>query len=477
MAFQANSHSRPPMDKIQDLKDWASNAGGALNPRVEIYNDTDFGISLRVKNDGNGPLKKAQPIISCPFALSLSYLNALDLFQSLPSHNSTTLTFHKAFKPLIDDKDKQHVVGHFFLMQQFCLGEESFWAPYIRTLPQPNEPEKLGTPLYYTDEEKKHLAGTNLENAVRSREESWQDEWKEGCALLGNAPGSAAAKFLGICTWELYKWAATIFSSRSFVSTLIPREVLATLIRPDNVDDTHRLSALFSSADKHPHQHKKHEFWMSELKYGPYPVLFPLVDLANHSPSAQVTWYSNVSVDARTLSIITESDLPEGNQIFNNYAPKGNTELLLGYGFLLPDNDDVTIKFKPLETQLDEIRRRQLCYPDSKGGAEENAQRSFRIRTKPYTRPEGDDRLPEFEVFEDGCIDLISILVATENERILIDKSLNATGNIECLERRSAGFLRDGVPFARNILAVISILYQKLIQEANKILSSGNNDT
>jgi len=37
--------------------------------------------------------------------------------------------------------------------------------------------------------------------------------------------------------------------------------------------------------------------------------------------------------------------------------------------------------------------------------------------------------------------------------------------------------LRDGVPFARNILAVISILYQKLIQEANKILSSGNNDT
>jgi hypothetical protein len=75
---------------------------------------------------------------------------------------------------------------------------------------------------------------------------------------------------------------------------------------------------------------------------GLFPVLFPLVDLANHSSTALVTWFSNAQNDPNDLSIINESDIPQHTQIFNNYAPKGNTELLLGYGFCLPGNDEVS---------------------------------------------------------------------------------------------------------------------------------------
>jgi hypothetical protein len=66
-------------------------------------------------------------------------------------------------------------------------------------------------------------------------------------------------------------------------------------------------------------------------------VLFPVVDILNHSVSAKVEWdfqpYTSFS-----LKLLEGDSFTPGQELFNNYAPKQNDELLLGYGFCLEHN-------------------------------------------------------------------------------------------------------------------------------------------
>ena len=64
------------------------------------------------------------------------------------------------------------------------------------------------------------------------------------------------------------------------------------------------------------------------------PVLIPGLDLLNHSPLAKVVW----QFDTDVCHIKTDETLDVGTEIFNNYGPKGNEELLMGYGFTIDDN-------------------------------------------------------------------------------------------------------------------------------------------
>jgi hypothetical protein len=53
-----------------------------------------------------------------------------------------------------------------------------------------------------------------------------------------------------------------------------------------------------------------------------------------------ITWLT--SSDPRTISLVAPSPIDSGVQVYNNYGPKPNEELLLGYGFVLnPNPDDV----------------------------------------------------------------------------------------------------------------------------------------
>lgn len=67
------------------------------------------------------------------------------------------------------------------------------------------------------------------------------------------------------------------------------------------------------------------------------PILFPVVDILNHSVSAKVEWdfqpHSSFS-----LKLLEGDTFTPGQELFNNYAPKQNDELILGYGFCLEEN-------------------------------------------------------------------------------------------------------------------------------------------
>lgn len=82
-----------------------------------------------------------------------------------------------------------------------------------------------------------------------------------------------------------------------------------------------------------------------------FPVLFPMQDIANHSNDAHVDW----AFDAGRFGITVNDTIEAGAEVFNNYGPKTNDELLLGYGFCIPNNpyDGVllTLKAPPKDLQ------------------------------------------------------------------------------------------------------------------------------
>jgi hypothetical protein len=65
--------------------------------------------------------------------------------------------------------------------------------------------------------------------------------------------------------------------------------------------------------------------------------LFPVVDILNHSVSAKVEWDFKPH-ESFSLRCLESDSFTPGQELFNNYAPKQNDELLLGYGFCLENN-------------------------------------------------------------------------------------------------------------------------------------------
>jgi hypothetical protein len=93
-----------------------------------------------------------------------------------------------------------------------------------------------------------------------------------------------------------------------------------------------------------------------------YPVLLPGIDSLDHAPGAAVSWLigapqsttaSTLIPVANTTNNSSEADLAvnlvlhasthAGEDIFNNYGPKPNSEFILGYGFALSPNPYDTI--------------------------------------------------------------------------------------------------------------------------------------
>jgi len=98
-------------------------------------------------------------------------------------------------------------------------------------------------------------------------------------------------------------------------------------------------------------------------------ALVPFLDLLNHSPSVQVcTEYDRV-YECFVLRTLTRC--PKHHQVFINYGPHDNQQLLLDYGFITEPNphDCITltlhdvccaVDWQPLATQLKFIQEKQL---------------------------------------------------------------------------------------------------------------------
>lgn len=426
--------------KLADLTSWAKQNGADLHDHVEIVDDETYGISLVAR----ALLTQDDQIVSCPFSLSLSYFNALDLFPALKSHRADGPHLPQEFL----DATEPHVIGNFFLMLQYLKGEQSYWWNYIRCLPQPDEPAKLATPMFWDEADRAFLAGTQVGASLDARESKWKQDFKSGMSLIDKDSPPNMLHVKRKMTWEIYRWAAAIFASRSFISSLLPDKIFQDGTNP-GTDDMFRQDSAGTRSAK-------------TLVCGVIPVLFPLLDLANHNPMAKVTWLSDVQSSPPRLSLRTDITLEANSQVFNNYAPKGNSQLLLGYGFVLPDNHDISLVPRSLEGNALVLKRGWSDVKDLISGSEKA---SYTLRNKPFPYLES-GRLDVFARFFDGCIDHLTLLVANDRERSYMKPYSDQRAEIF-----SKSWLEG--PLGRAVLAVASALQEMLRVLLQRILAAG----
>ena len=402
---------------IQDLLDWGDLHQSTLHPNVEIYQDPATGLSFRAKN--------AQPpgstVVTSSYRIALSYLNAIDAQGSLRRSEPFPDQFLTALS-----EDDPNIIGHFFLMQQYLMGDSSFWWTYIRLLPQPDQPQNLGIPIWWPAEDRKFLDGTNAEPPLRKRKDLWRAEWGKGIALLQDH----------FENWQdynyiLYQWAATIFGSRSFRASLTVQESI--------IQDP---------------------LTIEHVKKDRFSVLLPILDIGNHNGFNNVDWVAH----QEGLSLKIRDSVPAGDQIYNYYGNKSNSELLVAYGFTLPvnevsnpDRDVVNLKLKPNLEALS-LRRSQRCHVFPRVAEEEY---TFMVQREPFRQ----GGIVDLSVFSKGLIDLIICMVANSREKRYI------TANPEYCPENDASLMEGFL--ARSALQTLSVLYAKLSMEQKRIELTG----
>jgi hypothetical protein len=69
------------------------------------------------------------------------------------------------------------------------------------------------------------------------------------------------------------------------------------------------------------------------------------MDVGNHNPNARVDW----TYDPESFSLSVSDRIEPASQLYNNYGPKSNEELLMGYGFCAPGNpfDGLLLAMRP----------------------------------------------------------------------------------------------------------------------------------
>ncbi|KAI0712750.1 hypothetical protein C8T65DRAFT_646796 [Cerioporus squamosus] len=149
--------------------------------------------------------------------------------------------------------------------------------------------------------------GSNMYGATLDRRRDWETEWQQCKSVIDAANASWGEQL----TWERYLTASTYLSSRAFPSTVLSST-----------------PSLVTTPTSHP-------------------VLLPGIDSLNHARGHPVSWVvSTADASEPSISLVIHSPTPSGSELLNNYGPKPNSELILGYGFSLPSNPDDTIVLK-----------------------------------------------------------------------------------------------------------------------------------
>ena len=405
-------------ERISKLVSWANYHNAHLHPAVEIYEDAPTGLSFRVKPSATSGPKPFEPIVSLPTSLTLSYLNALSDKES-------------PFPPSFLQQTPPHVIGRLFLMKQYLLGEESFWLPYIQNLPQPDQYSAWALPPFWPADEVELLDGTNLEVGIQTIKKNVKDEFKTAIKLLTAENWNST--LLSQFSKPLYHWAYSIFSSRSFRPSLVLSQAEQAAL-PEGVE------------------------------VDAFSALLPLYDIGNHDMTTEVRWELNEEKKACELKVA--KDFHPGEQVFNNYSLKSNAELLLGYGFMIPETEQ-------LHNDYIHVRKRA-----STGGSEEyyislrpiNDPSSVFIRGKQgITLSESAKVLGVFShVQHDMAWDIFSTLVPPEHQPEII--AVDTKGEAAEQTRRDKFFSGqvgpEAMPFLQQTAAIIQ---HKVMQELERL--------
>jgi hypothetical protein len=187
----ATSDASPPEDVFSNhrrLVQWVLENDGYLHPGAQIAFSPRKGHHVVVAE--GVALTNNIRIASCPMPVTLSVLNALDAHP----FSSRGVLFPEPF--LRAQSKTPESLQAFFLMEQLILGAESWWAPYIATLPTV---EDVNAMQFEEESDLRWLEGTNLKGGMSTQAAKWKEMYLQGSGQLRHLGWANAAN--GSYSW------------------------------------------------------------------------------------------------------------------------------------------------------------------------------------------------------------------------------------------------------------------------------------
>ncbi|KAJ9094153.1 hypothetical protein QFC20_006951 [Naganishia adeliensis] len=287
------------------------------------------------------PLAPNTKVIACPASLVITKETAIRGLQGLGVNEAELKRLN----------ERQLVAG--YVTAHFAVGLENLregssaathlrHEMYISTLPTNQE---LLTPFQWTATELSLVEGLNLGHAANSRRELWHREWEELERILKGVVLDGALNWLTLRQGTTTSSQTPTSPPERFHHHYSTRLSSTTPINPSHLDTK-------SSSEN---ENEQSSVPANEVTPKSYPVLdsrFGHVEPPTES-SGHLDLGAFDRVDPgpeasaeRSVGLVLRSETEAGEQVFNNYGPKGNEELILGYGFSLPENPDDTLALK-----------------------------------------------------------------------------------------------------------------------------------
>ncbi|CCK69862.1 protein-lysine N-methyltransferase KNAG_0D01100 [Huiozyma naganishii CBS 8797] len=309
------------MEQINCLLDWGKNVGITYSDELKFRSDQERGVYGIYEGD-NTPRRG-------------------NLSIEVPNHAIISNNLAERVFGWRDNGLLKIVVSLF----KFGAGDETIFkdpairdlrekfSPYLKSLP-----DVVNSPLLWNPLEITLLEHTNLANGYKEKLFDLFGQW---IRLLDETPTLSDYKdsvaqdikyfkefqqldddtiynklllpvvegtFHHWCSFSSFLWSHLIFTSRAFPEYII------------------------NKGNCEPHE----------------VILLPILDLLNHDYESKVLWSTDRGSAFIYQNLEDIETLKQGQEIFNNYGPKGNEELLTSYGFVLEDNvnDIVLLKIK-----------------------------------------------------------------------------------------------------------------------------------
>ncbi|TIA87034.1 hypothetical protein E3P99_03437 [Wallemia hederae] len=262
-------HSMSRATNIAEFKRWLKESGCEMHAGLDVVHSPESGYKWVAVGD----IPSDAEIATVKRDVCITENSCKDAFKSLglPDLRSDLLIATYLSLHFVSDKlaeGMQSILKH---------------QPYVNVLPAIGE---TLTTLYWTEDELAYTLSTAVYKATKDREAHWQNDYEEVKRWL-----EASSVF--VFSWDVFKHAFTMITSRAFPSKLI-----------GDVANT--------------------------------PMLVPLWDVGNHKPLARVVWMDTAYTGKDAISVKIPDGARRGDEVFNNYGAKPTNELLLAYGFVSP---------------------------------------------------------------------------------------------------------------------------------------------
>lgn len=348
------------MKRSHELIDWFKSNGVELHWSLYLKDDPVTGLSVYT----SAPVPKNTTVVTVPASLcittSIAHQHICELIHALKPSAAPKDPLAKAALP-----EPDWILLYCVLCRLAQDQEPGEWIKHLVHIPYVSHiPTIIPTPLHFSEAELVLLGATPLQAFAELRLKETKIDYVRASTLLRRYLESSDHSFakhilktldvtpvldvddnvLISDTWleglELWRWAESVLTSRSF---------------PSEVIGIHDWQGYDEPVSRHKQTFLRSPVFQPEQSY---PVLIPAYDMFNHARAHRVKWAHLAARTKTTLAqkqldsqdrvaMVLEYETPAADtQVFNNYGGKSNEEFLAGYGFTVPSTTEDVLALK-----------------------------------------------------------------------------------------------------------------------------------